>query len=58
MLVFVKQEVSIPNGETVTMELAEMGSLVGSGKKCNMDNAVKYEKWVTKQADLLEQIEQ
>lgn len=29
---FVKQEVSMPNGETVTMELAEMGSLVGSGK--------------------------
>jgi hypothetical protein len=29
---FIKQEVSMPNGETVTMELAEMGSLVGSGK--------------------------
>ncbi len=29
---FAKQKVSMPNGETVTMELAEMGSLVGSGK--------------------------
>jgi len=29
---FVKHEVAMPNGETVTMELAEMGSLVGSGK--------------------------
>jgi transposase len=29
---FVKHEVTMPNGETVTMELAEMGSLVGSGK--------------------------
>lgn len=28
---FAKHEVSMPNGETVTMELAEMGSLVGSG---------------------------
>jgi transposase len=29
---FVKHKVTMPNGETVTMELAEMGSLVGSGK--------------------------
>ncbi|MCP4339201.1 MAG: hypothetical protein GY799_10015 [Desulfobulbaceae bacterium] len=29
---FVKHEVVLPNGETVTLELAEMGSLVGSGK--------------------------
>jgi transposase len=29
---FAKQQVTMPNGETVTMELAEMGSLVGSGK--------------------------
>ena len=29
---FVKHEVTMPNGEIVTMELAEMGSLVGSGK--------------------------
>jgi hypothetical protein len=29
---FAKQKVAMPNGETVTMELAEMGSLVGSGK--------------------------
>ena len=29
---FVKHEVTMPNGESVTMELAEMGSLVGSGK--------------------------
>ena len=29
---FVKHEVTMPNGETVTMQLAEMGSLVGSGK--------------------------
>lgn len=29
---FTKQNVSMPNGETVTMDLAEMGSLVGSGK--------------------------
>lgn len=29
---FQKHEVSMPNGEVVTMHLAEMGSLVGSGK--------------------------
>jgi hypothetical protein len=29
---FVKHKVPMPNGEIVTMELAEMGSLVGSGK--------------------------
>jgi hypothetical protein len=29
---FAKHDVTMPNGETVTMELAEMGSLVGSGK--------------------------
>jgi transposase len=29
---FVKHDVSMPNGEIVTMDLAEMGSLVGSGK--------------------------
>jgi len=29
---FTEHEVTMPNGETVTMELAEMGSLVGSGK--------------------------
>ncbi len=29
---FTKHKVTMPNGETVTMELAEMGSLVGSGK--------------------------
>jgi len=29
---FSKKEVTMPNGETITMELAEMGSLVGSGK--------------------------
>ncbi len=29
---FAEHEVNMPNGETVTMELAEMGSLVGSGK--------------------------
>ena len=29
---FVKHEVTMPNGEIVTMHLAEMGSLVGSGK--------------------------
>ncbi len=29
---FSEHEVSMPNGETVTMKLAEMGSLVGSGK--------------------------
>jgi len=29
---FTKQEVSMPNGETITIDLAEMGSLVGSGK--------------------------
>jgi hypothetical protein len=29
---FKKQEVTMPNGEIVTMALAEMGSLVGSGK--------------------------
>ncbi len=29
---FVKEEVTMPRGETVTMRLAEMGSLVGSGK--------------------------
>lgn len=29
---FVKQEVTMPQGETVTISLAEMGSLVGSGK--------------------------
>jgi hypothetical protein len=29
---FVKHKVTMPNGESVTMELAEMGSLVGSGK--------------------------
>ncbi len=29
---FAEHEVSMPNGETVTMELAEMGSRVGSGK--------------------------
>lgn len=29
---FHKHEVSMPNGEVVTMHLAEMGSLVGSGK--------------------------
>jgi Transposase protein len=29
---FGKQKISMPNGETITMELAEMGSLVGSGK--------------------------
>ena len=27
-----KHQVSMPNGEVVTMHLAEMGSLVGSGK--------------------------
>lgn len=29
---FVEQEVTMPRGETVTMQLAEMGSLIGSGK--------------------------
>jgi len=29
---FAVHEVSMPNGETVTMDLAEMGSLVGTGK--------------------------
>ena len=29
---FAKHEVCMPNGESVTMQLAEMGSLVGSGK--------------------------
>lgn len=29
---FTEHEVTMPNGETVTMELAEMGSLVGSGE--------------------------
>jgi len=29
---FTEHEVTMPNGETVTMELAEMGSLVGCGK--------------------------
>ena len=29
---FAEHKVSMPNGETVTMELAEMGSLVGTGK--------------------------
>ena len=29
---FVKQEVKMPRGEIVTLRLAEMGSLVGSGK--------------------------
>ncbi|MCP4114373.1 MAG: hypothetical protein GY737_03015 [Desulfobacteraceae bacterium] len=29
---FFKHEVVLPNGETVTLKLAEMGSLVGSGK--------------------------
>ena len=29
---FIKHDVSMPNGETVSMELAEMGSLIGSGK--------------------------
>jgi len=28
---FVKHKMSLPNGETVTVELPEMGSLVGSG---------------------------
>jgi len=29
---FSKHEVTMPNGETITMEMAEMGSLVGSGR--------------------------
>jgi len=29
---FKEQEVTMPNGETISMKLAEMGSLVGSGK--------------------------
>jgi len=29
---FAKHKVTMPNGETITMDLAEMGSLVGSGK--------------------------
>lgn len=29
---FSKNEVTMPNGETITLEMAEMGSLVGSGK--------------------------
>ena len=34
---FVEHKVAMPNGEKVSMRLAEMGSLVGSGKEADVD---------------------